>query len=199
MITSLMDFLDYTHQLRKKCSGCGVEKGLSEFGKDKQKRGGLTCKCKACKREDSRLWIAKKREVDPRYGRKWSYENKDKTRLINKEYNKRNPERHKKYRLKNPHWYKAASHKFRAKQRGIDSSLTGSDILAALKDQCGLCAICQCDISKKYTIDHVVPLIRGGDNSPENVQLLCRGCNARKGKLLNSEFLSILLSYNYIG
>lgn len=30
-------------------------------------------------------------------------------------------------------------------------------------------------------IDHVIPLARGGADSEENLQLLCRPCNLRKG------------------
>ena len=33
----------------------------------------------------------------------------------------------------------------------------------------------------ELTIDHVIPLSRGGENTIENAQVLCRGCNAVKG------------------
>ena len=36
-------------------------------------------------------------------------------------------------------------------------------------------------------LDHIVPLSRGGDHSPENTRCTCRGCNARKGDKLDSE------------
>lgn len=40
------------------------------------------------------------------------------------------------------------------------------------------CAYCGGDGG---TIDHIVPISRGGDNSPENLAASCRRCNSRKG------------------
>ena len=42
-----------------------------------------------------------------------------------------------------------------------------------------LCRWCGADT--ELTIDHVVPLARGGTNEPENLQLLCSECNQLKG------------------
>ena len=39
----------------------------------------------------------------------------------------------------------------------------------------------KCGSKKNLEIDHVVPLARGGSNRLENLQLLCRDCNRRKG------------------
>lgn len=51
----------------------------------------------------------------------------------------------------------------------------------------GLCALCSEPVSFKLgapnyaTIDHVVPLSRGGLDVPSNYQLACHECNQRKG------------------
>ena len=39
----------------------------------------------------------------------------------------------------------------------------------------------KCGSKKNLEIDHVVPLARGGSSRLENLQLLCRDCNRRKG------------------
>jgi 5-methylcytosine-specific restriction endonuclease McrA len=36
-------------------------------------------------------------------------------------------------------------------------------------------------------IDHVVPLVRGGDDHPENLRVACRTCNLRKGSRMPTD------------
>ena len=55
-----------------------------------------------------------------------------------------------------------------------------------------LCVYCGADISKRASIDHIVPVIRGGTSDPENLQLVCLRCNQSKGDLSHEEFLEKL-------
>lgn len=42
--------------------------------------------------------------------------------------------------------------------------------------------ICLCCGSDNYiSLDHIVPVFHGGENSIDNLQPLCRSCNSRKG------------------
>lgn len=46
----------------------------------------------------------------------------------------------------------------------------------------GLCHYCQRTFAfKELTLDHIVPLSRGGTTSPGNVVPACRACNKGKG------------------
>lgn len=38
-----------------------------------------------------------------------------------------------------------------------------------------------CGTSEELSVDHVVPLCRGGSSRIDNLQLLCKKCNVQKG------------------
>ena len=39
----------------------------------------------------------------------------------------------------------------------------------------------QCDSTDDLTIDHIKPTSKGGDDTNQNKQILCRSCNSQKG------------------
>lgn len=52
----------------------------------------------------------------------------------------------------------------------------------------GICGICHGPVlSDNYTIDHIVPISRGGKNEIENLRLACYDCNRNKGNRLDKE------------
>lgn len=55
--------------------------------------------------------------------------------------------------------------------------------------QNGLCAYCgQRRQLKRMTVDHIIPLSKGGTNDIDNLQCTCRKCNGLKEDMLPSEF-----------
>lgn len=56
---------------------------------------------------------------------------------------------------------------------------------ATLMRSKGRCACCGKKLTTKtMTMDHIIPLLRGGKNEPENLVALCEACNKQKGNML---------------
>ncbi|MGE4283733.1 MAG: HNH endonuclease [Clostridia bacterium] len=53
-----------------------------------------------------------------------------------------------------------------------------------------ICVVCAAE--KDLTIDHIIPLSRGGTNEITNLQVLCRKCNSKKHDKTMEEFLMSL-------
>ena len=55
----------------------------------------------------------------------------------------------------------------------------------------GICGICHGPVlSDNFTIDHIVPLSRGGKNEIENLRLACYDCNRNKGNRTDKEMVT---------
>jgi 5-methylcytosine-specific restriction endonuclease McrA len=67
----------------------------------------------------------------------------------------------------------------------VDPTLTTEEWTAILTLAEGRCAYCQ--MIKPLTMDHIIPLSRGGRHTKENVIPACRSCNARKKNHLLEE------------
>ena len=48
------------------------------------------------------------------------------------------------------------------------------------------CVVCG---EPSNSVDHIIPLSRGGTNDPSNLQPMCQLCNSKKGAKINSEKL----------
>lgn len=66
-----------------------------------------------------------------------------------------------------------------------------------LKKSKGCCAHCgkKIEIGKNFTVEHVIPLSRGGNNDLNNLVGLCKDCNSSKGNFLVCSAKSISKYY----
>lgn len=79
-----------------------------------------------------------------------------------------------------PRFYsRAKASNYRSKKLGAEGSVTADDLESIFAKYQGQCAICES--TSNLVFDHKLPYYRGGDNTPENIQLLCRACNTEKG------------------
>lgn len=64
-------------------------------------------------------------------------------------------------------------------RRRIQALLFTAKIRSTLITESSECIIC--GSSDDLTIDHITPVVKGGGNEIENLQVLCRTCNSSKG------------------
>ena len=68
------------------------------------------------------------------------------------------------------------------KERRIEFTARRPDLLLALINRDGyICRVDGCDMQDKLSIDHIVPLSRGGTDDLLNLRLLCLRHNSQKG------------------
>ena len=90
----------------------------------------------------------------------------------------RERERRRRRRLERAHAELAADPGAAPRRRRIARDVR----LAVFQRDGGRCVDCGSDFDLQY--DHLIPLALGGGSGVENVQLLCAGCNRRKGAAL---------------
>ncbi len=130
------------------------------------------------------------------YERKYRYENNYKVNRRKKELNQTNRERYlevkrksysknkdqhgkysKEWKSNHPESLKMYEMTRRARIAGCKiNDLTAQQIREILAP--GKCDNCRSEC--KVSLDHITPLSRGGDNTKDNCQALCRSCNSRK-------------------
>jgi 5-methylcytosine-specific restriction endonuclease McrA len=73
-------------------------------------------------------------------------------------------------------------HRRRAQMNQSGGSFTWREWVAIKAKYNYTCLCCgRCEPEIKLTADHIVPIYRGGSSNIENIQPLCRSCNASKG------------------
>ncbi len=202
----------------KRCSKCGEEKSLDQFGNDKSRKDGLCLYCKPCARARYTEWREANLERARESGRKrqQAYYERDPQRVAEtvRAYQKRNPElvaeRNKNWRASNPETaregqnrrsksYRAnnkAAIARRAAKRRCDL-LNRSSLLTPEKEKqvnalYGLAQYLTEKFGTPYHVDHIVPL-RGktcsGLHVPENLRVVPAQLNLSKGAKIDYELV----------
>ena len=81
----------------------------------------------------------------------------------------------------------------RAKNYDIENTLTVSEWKDKLTESDGCCAYCGEKVGQaKLVMDHVIPMLKGGSNSIENITPACKLCNRKKAAKSSELFLKEL-------
>jgi 5-methylcytosine-specific restriction endonuclease McrA len=161
------------------------------------KRHILSGSCVACATERVKALSKDLAYVEKRRKRMRAYNkaNPDKTRSYSSKWRARNPDHQvlyqeanqERHRARTAAWVRANPDKHaahgrnrHAKKKAAEGSHTSEDIQRIYQAQYGKCACCKTKVGKKYHVDHIQPLAKGGSNAPRNLQILCGPCNIRK-------------------
>lgn len=127
--------------------------------------------------------------------REWAQANPEKVKARAVAWNLKNPEKVKAYakKTRDKNTSKDARRIYeqnrRARKKGNGGELSKNIAEKLFLSQKGLCACCAKPLGKRFDVDHIVPLILGGANSDENMQLLTPVCNRQKGALHPIDFM----------
>jgi len=160
------------------CNSCKKEMLLEAFPKNKKCTSGCERKCKRCtyRARDSKRPKMREQQME------WYQNNKDRILEMRKEYYKENRERIKtysrQYHKDNPEVARAAFHRRRAHiQNNGRNNLTSTQI-KWMFDSFPYCIYC--GIEEGLTIDHIIPISKGGENTLDNIVPACLPCNNEK-------------------
>jgi 5-methylcytosine-specific restriction endonuclease McrA len=121
--------------------------------------------------------------------RRWRQRHPDLWNATRKRWRDKYPEKAKALRQNAAASHLLSTRGHRARKKNAQGSHTLADIEAIRVKQDGRCAACMALV--KLTVDHIIPLKRGGSNSADNLQLLCHPCNSSKGSKIMHEWRAL--------
>lgn len=194
----------------KRCIKCKQIKAIEDFGNSKSYASGKKSTCKYCCSIAYKEWALNNKEHRTEYNRKYSSENREQVRANKNAWNQAHPEKARartrawvaanpeKKRANNIAWEKANREKMRAKERKWAANnpqkvaeknlrrqgrvlakgifrINKKEIEKLLSMPCFYCGQ-----TKNQSLDHVIPVSRGGTHSIGNLVTACRSCNSSK-------------------
>ena len=153
----------------KPCSRCGETKSADAFYRDKSKATGLSAECRTCRKEGAK---------------RWARENPERHRALHTAWVAANPERHNESKMR---WQKAnpakrAEIQERRRVRKLSGRVEKVDPWAIFERDGGRCHICGKRVAKRdMSLDHLIPVSKGGDHIATNIRLAHLRCNVKRG------------------
>jgi len=142
----------------KYCSACKSEKDDALFSKN-------TRRCKPCDALARKKYVENNKEKELARKKKWRDENKDLRKSYQKQYQKDNMFR----------WNDDVARRKSLRLKNGTFEITDKDMRGLYSSACTYCGS-----AEKISIDHVIPLSRGGAHGIGNLVPACLKCNLSK-------------------
>ena len=164
------------HTCSKKCAG-KIHSKNTTGSNNPNWRGGIPIS------ESTKNWKDNHREQWLAYMKKWREDNPDYQKVWQKENRKKCNKYHSK-------WLKTENGKIRRKYNDLNrrAPYGSKDDIIFLEIQNRkqhallTCESCYKVVENGYHLDHIIPVVLGGNNKKDNLQILCPPCNMEKGK-----------------
>jgi 5-methylcytosine-specific restriction endonuclease McrA len=160
----------------KTCKICGIQKSFNQFAKNSPSKNGIGPYCLDCNRERGRKRYRDNKEFLKEQQRQYRINNYD-TR-INVERKSRSKNKEKNRPTKNERQLRRAK---AVKEKTY--LILEKEIRKLYSDPCFICGS-----KENQSIDHIIPVSRGGNHSIGNMITLCRSCNSSKNARLMVEW-----------
>lgn len=160
----------------KTCSTCKRDQPLSQYSVCSKVKSGLNARCKSCEK----LRHKKDYEANKDYNLEWA-------RQYRQDNYKRRLEIERESRQKNKEKYRPSKN---ARQRVRNKILAEKKYLILDKELRRIykSPCFKCGSTENQSLDHIIPISRGGNHSVGNIMTLCFTCNASKNAKLLVEW-----------
>lgn len=152
----------------KTCAKCTATQALSNFSRDRRAKDGYQRRCKACKKAEMNAYRLAQRDKLVEYSR--AYYQSHRSDFL---------ERRRKWLDENPHL--RARQRYESRVSTETAKVSVFEISASAMRQIMRGACLYCGSRERLTLDHIVPVSRGGRHSVGNLAVACWSCNMSKG------------------
>lgn len=152
----------------KACSTCKKEQPSSQYSVCSKVKSGLNARCKTCEKLRHKKDYESNKDYNIEWARKYREENYERRREVEKKSHAKNKEK-----------YRPAHN---ARQSVRNKILTEKKYLILDKELHKIynSPCFNCGSMENQSLDHIIPVSRGGNHSIGNIMTLCLKCNMSK-------------------
>lgn len=161
----------------KACRACGQSKALSDFRKGRV--------CRDCERERNRTYRQRKPEKAREAGRHYRQANRQELAAKARRWREANPDYNAEWFRRNPGMRSKYWRAYEALR--LNAPGDGATLSELISEHGPLCYLC--GTAEAITVEHMIPLSRGGSNERENLRPACKSCNSSKRAMTVEEYL----------